>query len=89
MIARKAKNLSEAFEMENLLKDVPHGFIQWKGTDVCMDIYCKCGEHLHMDANCVYEIKCMECGTNYAVGCHIELIELEQGGNGAEELYSE
>ena len=31
-------------------------FIQWKGTDVCMDFHCKCGAHLHIDGMFVYKV---------------------------------
>ncbi len=34
-----------------------HGFIQWKGTDICMDVYCKCGNQSHIDGYCAYYIK--------------------------------
>jgi hypothetical protein len=37
-------------------------FIQYKGTDLCADLYCDCGEHLHVDAYSAYAVKCYECG---------------------------
>lgn len=43
--------------------DRPHGFIQWKGTDVCMDLDCQgCGESLHVDGSFAYRIRCWSCG---------------------------
>ena len=54
----------------------PHAFIQWKGTDVCMDVYCECGEHSHFDGPFAYYIKCPTCGTVYACGDHVELVKL-------------
>ena len=56
--------------------DGPAGWIQWKGTDVCIDIHCKCGAHLHFDGEFMYYIECSECGTLYAAGQWIPLIEL-------------
>lgn len=56
----------------------PHGFIQWKGTDVCMDIHCKCGHLSHIDGEYAYNVKCPKCGTVYMCNGNIELIELEQ-----------
>jgi phage FluMu protein Com len=56
-------------------KKDPHGWIQWKGTDVCMDIHCKCGEHSHIDAEFVYFIQCPKCKTIYEVNGHVQLIE--------------
>lgn len=53
-----------------------HGWIQWKGTDVCMDVTCKCGEGAHIDAMFFYAYKCSACGTVYAVSQVVKLIEL-------------
>lgn len=53
-----------------------YGWIQWKGTDVCMDVHCKCGHLAHVDAGFFYFYKCPACGSHYAVGQNIKLIEL-------------
>lgn len=29
----------------------PYAFIQWKGTDVCMDFHCECGAHCHFNSD--------------------------------------
>jgi hypothetical protein len=39
----------------------PSAFIQWKGTDVCMDFYCDCGAHCHFDGSFAYTVKCPHC----------------------------
>lgn len=52
-----------------------HGWIQWKGTRVCMDITCVCGKHSHLDEDFTYFFECA-CGKKYAVGQNIKLIEL-------------
>ncbi|WP_145670196.1 hypothetical protein [Bradyrhizobium stylosanthis] len=39
-----------------------HAFIQWKGTDVCMDFHCECGAHNHFDGYFAYTVKCQHCG---------------------------
>lgn len=57
-------------------KGKPHGRIQWKGTDVCMDVHCVCGSHGHIDADFFYHYECKGCGRKYAVGEHVNLIEL-------------
>jgi hypothetical protein len=54
----------------------PHGWIQWKGTDVCMDVRCICGARGHIDAEFFYHYKCLACGKTYAVGMNVPLIEL-------------
>lgn len=65
-----------------------HGWIQWKGTQVCMDVHCKCGAHCHLDAEFAYVLKCPHCNRVYAVGANVKLIELNdeqrafvEGGN--------
>ena len=75
---KKAVNAKEAFKIEKKYKDEPHGWVQWKGTDVCMDIYCSCGHHSHIDSEWAYNVKCPSCGKVYSCNGHIELIELEQ-----------
>ncbi len=75
---KKAKDEHEAFEIQEKYEGSPHGWIQWKGTDVCMDVYCKCGHHSHIDADFAYRVKCPKCGTVYECNGHIELIELEK-----------
>lgn len=53
-----------------------HGWIQWKGTHVCIDLHCKCGAHMHFDGEFFYNFRCPHCGTAYAVGPTVKLIEL-------------
>lgn len=53
------------------------GWIQWKGTDVCIDLHCVCGVHGHHDGDFMYTVRCSECGRKYAVGQNVKLIELD------------
>lgn len=78
---KKAKNSQQAWEMQNMYEGKPHGWIQWKGTDVCMDVTCKCGHGFHIDADYAYHVKCGACGTVYMCSGYIELIELEEEPN--------
>ncbi len=39
----------------------PQAFIQWKGTEVCMDVYCVCGGSYHIDADFAYFVQCPSC----------------------------
>lgn len=75
---KKAKNEKEARKIQETYQGKPHGWIQWKGTDVCMDIHCKCGYQTHIDGDFVYSVKCPKCGTVYNCNGHIEFIELEE-----------
>jgi phage FluMu protein Com len=75
---KKCINESGVWKLQERYKDLPHGWVQWKGTDVCMDIYCKCGYHSHIDDSFTYYIKCPKCKTVYFCNGHIEFIEIEQ-----------
>lgn len=60
-----------------------HGWIQWKGTDVCMDVHCACGVQTHFDGDFFYYFECPACHAKYAVGQNVKLIPLtaEQAEN--------
>jgi len=73
-----AKNNNEAWILQDTQHDKPHCWIQWKGTDVCMDFHCKCGFFGHVDATFAYNLVCPECGAIYMCNGHIELIEIEE-----------
>lgn len=72
--------IDEAFSLKNtkieldITKD-SHGWIQFKGTDLCMDIHCKCGYFGHIDDDFVYYIQCPMCKTVYELNGHIQFIE--------------
>lgn len=53
-----------------------HGWIQWKGTDVCVDVHCKCGTHGHFDGMFLYFYKCPGCKDVFAVGQVVRLYPL-------------
>ena len=52
--------------------------IQWKGTDVCMDVHCPCGEHSHLDAEFAYFVRCPKCAVSYKVGDTVTLTPLTE-----------
>lgn len=58
---------------------MPSAFIQWKGTEVCMDIYCVCGHHSHFDGWFAYAVKCPKCKKILEVSAKIELRPLADG----------
>lgn len=55
----------------------PYGWIQWKGTEVCMDIHCTCGALLHADEDFFYRFQCGECGQFYEVGMIVKMYPVE------------
>ena len=62
--------------MKDIAPDGPHAWIQHKGSNLCMDVWCICGEHFHVDAGFCYYTKCPVCLRVYETGSHIKLIEL-------------
>lgn len=50
---------------------LPSAFIQWKGTDVCMDFHCECGQHYHIDAEFAYTVKCVKCEAVWEMPSHV------------------
>jgi len=53
--------------------DGAHGGIQWKGTDVCIDLHCPCGYDGHVDGEFFYAYQCPACGQVYHVGRVVRL----------------
>lgn len=53
-----------------------HAWIQWKGTNVCMDVHCRCGAHGHVDAEFAYFYRCAACGRTFVVGQTVRLYEM-------------
>lgn len=54
------------------------GRIQWKGTDVCMDVLCVCGNGGHVDGDFVYYLHCPKCGRYLAVDPVVQLVEVPE-----------
>ncbi|MES2382335.1 MAG: hypothetical protein V4538_14915 [Bacteroidota bacterium] len=75
---KKAKDKDEAWKLQETYAGKPHGWIQWKGTNVCMDFHCECGNFAHIDADFAYFIKCHVCNRIYMCNGHIEMIEIEK-----------
>lgn len=46
-------------------------FIQWKGTDVCLDFRCPCGTHSHFDGYFAYFVTCPTCDQTYQMGTQV------------------
>ncbi len=49
----------------------PYAFIQWKGTDVCMDFECVCGGRCHFDGFGLYTVRCDHCGAAWEMPCYV------------------
>lgn len=59
-------------------KGEPFGLIQWKGTNVCIDIHCACGRHEHLDAEFCYAYRCPGCGRLFALASVVRLVPLPE-----------
>ena len=69
--------MSDHLDIESPLFDgKPHGWIQWKGTNVCIDLYCVCGEHLYFDGHFLYYWVCPHCYRLWEMGTHIPMYEV-------------
>jgi hypothetical protein len=66
----------EIYGQEAEIQENPYGWIQWKGTDVCIDLHCECGHHGHFDGEFFYHFECPACHKRYAVGQNVKLIPL-------------
>lgn len=62
--------MDKAFDLNSELTE-PHAFIQWKGTDVCMDFCCECGANCHFDGEFAYTVKCPHCGVVWEMPQHL------------------
>lgn len=54
-------------------KGKPHGWIQWKGTEVCIDLRCICGINSHYDGDFLYFWECPHCHVLWEMGTHIQM----------------
>lgn len=55
-------------------------FIQWKGTDACIDFTCECGEGGHYDGYFCYRVKCGACGREWVFPSTIYPAAPDPGG---------
>lgn len=69
----------------------PSNFIQWKGTDVCMDVHCMCGYHSHLDCSFAYYIRCPKCKRVYQMGNEVSmtLVDTVEARESAKEGFGE
>lgn len=64
---------------QKAIEENPHVFIQWKGTDACLDIRCPCGAASHYDGDFAYAVRCPQCKQVWILGCYVQLYPLPQG----------
>lgn len=69
-------SLEDSFSYEDLPK--PYVFIQWKGTDACIDFHCVCGTHCHCDDDFLYYVQCPTCSKIYQMPFNLFPREVEE-----------
>ena len=50
-------------------------FVQWKGSDVCLDFSCSCGWRGHVDADFAYAVRCQACERVWLLPDTLTLVE--------------
>lgn len=68
-------------KVKNPFEKKPYGWIQWKGTSVCVDIHCSCGCTSHFDGEFMYYIKCPSCKSIWYCNGHV-LLEKPEDNDG-------
>lgn len=56
--------------------EATYASIQHKGSDLCMDVHCKCGHHGHIDDHFCHYYQCVKCQKVYMVGAVLKLVPL-------------
>ena len=69
-------DLATMLEDELFKTHRPHTFIQWKGTDVCMDFTCVCGACSHFDEEFLYFVKCVACDRIFVIGTRVVAVQV-------------
>lgn len=49
----------------NSPEGLAHTFLQWKGTNACLDFKCSCGRMAHFDGYFAYVLECGYCGIKW------------------------
>lgn len=57
-------------------------FLQWKGTDVCMDVVCLCGDQFHVDSYFAHAVRCPHCGKVMQFGTQVAVREAPSDWDG-------
>ena len=51
-------------------------YIQYKGTDLCADLYCDCGTHLHVDEYSAYAVQCWNCKAIWELPQNVTMVKV-------------
>lgn len=59
----------------------PNVYIQWKGTEACLDLRCRCGTPSHYDGGFAYALRCPHCQRVFTLPTTLAVTD---GDNGAD-----
>ena len=87
IIRRMSNNYDDGWAINHglyqSLREPTQAFIQWKGTDVCMDLHCpKCKHHNHYDGDFAYEVQCAGCGQVFEMKSLVEFRPVDKATRG-------
>lgn len=68
---------------------MPNAYIQWKGTDVCLDFECECGWSGHFDGEFAYVLVCGGCEREWEMPATVPLRKNERPGDGGPKVHPE
>lgn len=54
-------------------------FIQYKGSEICIDMYCSCGKDSHFDGDFARYVRCPYCQKVWELNSHITTTEVPAG----------
>lgn len=74
----KIRTSSDFLELDGapFNESTPYGWLQHKGTNLCIDLHCVCGELTHFDGDFLYNWVCPACKRHYATGSHLAMHEM-------------
>lgn len=70
----KLKSLESPIVQFNINEDA-HGSMQWKGSDIYLDLHCDCGHTSNIKGDAVFFVKCPACNTIFELNGFIQLIK--------------
>lgn len=64
-------------------------YVQYKGTDICLDFTCSCGAGGHFDGYHAYSVTCGSCGQVWLLPQSLALTRLEDGSDHDRQWHSD
>ncbi len=75
----KADDLVARSEKADGLDGRPNTYVQWQGSDLCLDFNCPCGNWGHLDVGFLFALRCASCGRSWRIAPALLVSELKEG----------